>query len=486
MSKSKVLFYLALSASIAYAAVITDLEMSKYRQIRAGLATMETVSTYGSLSNRVGINLLVLFLILLYVIWLVQAFQRESSAQLIQTELTDFRSILMQGLPFLICAFVAYPFSADIYIYLHYGLMVLDGLNPFLVEADLFSSGLNDFHQWLGLNTTAAYAPLSIALFVLPAFISGSNTVFGIYCFKLLCLAAHVTSAYLIWRFISPSRYRQTIVLAYLIHPLILIQQISDCHTEVFVAVTIVAAIACIRCKCYSSAVLCCWAGALIKTLPILYVPLISAFLLSKRLYASLALVVFASLRIVVGLSSTILPTLTSWKASFLAPELTGYSGTLLHVVYLLMRNVYTVPFDLQTSILQICELVVTLLFAAYYTWQCLKLLQQGTTERHLVVAIGWVTLTLILFARPWVSPWYVTLPLAVVVFCLDVPVLVLASFTYSLSVLLVFSDGAGQGTISIVTSLSRIVPPTVVLLSGWVWRRNPAREFLLSQKFRW
>src|SRR5947209_4060987 len=102
--------------------------------------------------------------------------------------------------------------------------------------------------------------------------------VAAVYLLKLFCLLAHVASAYLIWRLLRDTRYRGRITLAYLVNPYLLAQHVADGHVDVFLCLTLVLLAGCLLRRRYLAAVVALVVGVLVKTLPVIWLPLILVF----------------------------------------------------------------------------------------------------------------------------------------------------------------------------------------------------------------
>ena len=123
---------------------------------------------------RRGIEYIALNII--YIIWLIQGKQESQHS-------SNFSNLLKAAAIFLIIALISYPATSDIYLYLHYGLMDLKGINPFINTAGQFTSDLSPFLVW---KQSSTYGPVSQILFMLAASFTSIKIVLGVYVFKLL------------------------------------------------------------------------------------------------------------------------------------------------------------------------------------------------------------------------------------------------------------------------------------------------------------
>jgi len=152
----------------------------------------------------------------------------------------------------------------------------------------------------------------------------------GVYFFKIICLCVHTLNAYLIWRLLKNSENRSLIAMAYLLNPMLLNEQIVNAHLDVLLANTLIVLIGCIYYQRYVLAILAIWVGFLVKTLPIIWFPLVFAFLCKQRRWRDLAAVSLLSLLIITVINSTFLPTVAAWK-SLLNPGVTSVTARSFH-----------------------------------------------------------------------------------------------------------------------------------------------------------
>lgn len=462
--KSGFLFSSAVTLSVIYCILVTRLGLFKYHETIVNNIPSAEIPDYDSVLNRFAINLLYLLLTCIYTIWLLKTLKKSSISE---SRINDFKSIIKVGLPFLLVALITYPFSRDIYLYLHYGLMALKGINPFLVIVSAFDSGLNPLHNWISEDVTTAYGPVGIMLFMPAAMFIKLSPILGVYAFKALCLLCHISNAYFIWRLLYESRHRQFLTFAYLVNPLILVEHVADAHIDVFISLSLVAFAGFLYRKNYVLSILAALIGFLVKTLPLLCIPLAICFLLGKRRYLDIFISLVVSLVIISIFYVTILPNPDTWL-SFVSPDLGGVANSIHHFLDLVLVYIPIVSPSSRASIISTFTLATTLGFLAYYAWQCLKLwFGSSVTERDVVLSFAWSVFLLILFARAWVMPWYITNLLSITAICFDASLFVLTTLTYSLSIRLIFTEGAGRGLLSLVTTLSRLIPPIYVLSLG-------------------
>jgi alpha-1,6-mannosyltransferase len=450
------LAFLALIFSLIFCAQLTVM----------GFAKFNSVETYGAAANfidfpnhftKIRINIPYLILNIIYLAWLLQNCWTDN-------KYSDFLVILKHAAIFLIIAFVSYPYSNDIYLYLQYGLMDLNGINPFINPAGNFTSNLSPFLHW---SQTSTYGPISQLFFMIAAYTVPFSPVLGVYIFKVFCVFVHVINAYLIWRLLKSSYNRSQITMAYLINPFLLAEQVSGAHVDVFLSNALILLIGCMLRRHYVAVILMIWLGFLEKTLPIIWLPLALNFLVRKRRWKELAITAFLSLIIIIILSHTVLPTIQAWQ-SLLNPGVKGAVARSLHHLLKLLLNLLPNLTIQKQVILSVFTSITYLSFAVYYIWTLLQpYLKRRYSEANLILDIGWTTLILFLFATPWLMPWYPSVLLPITALITNSPLFVLTSLTFCISSSLIYGTGSGSSAISIITSITTIVPPIVMLLVG-------------------
>lgn len=91
----------------------------------------------------------------------------------------------------------------------------------------------------------------------------------AVYFFKLICLGVHTLNAYFIWRLLNNSDNR-SLIMAYLLNPMLLNEQIVNAHLDVLLANTLIAIIGYLYSDRYVWGILAIWVRFLVKTLPII------------------------------------------------------------------------------------------------------------------------------------------------------------------------------------------------------------------------
>lgn len=399
------LFGAALPLSIYLSISLTILGLDKFHYVLAG---GKRFATFPTASTHLGISLSYLFLVLFHLIWLLGTPYSYHPAH--------FKDVLKRVAIFLLLALIAYPLGNDIYLYLHFGLMNLSHVDPFTTPAGEFVSGLTPFVDW---KQTSTYGPFSQLLFSISASAIAFHPILAIYLFKSICAIAHVFNGYLIWTILPPLQ-RGKITTAYLLCPLLLVEQVASAHVDVFVNTCVLIMAACLVKQRYVTAFLALWGGFLAKTIPIIWMPLLGLFLVRQRRWKQLAIALLSSLFIVAALSLTLLPNLQSWR-SLLNPGVVGqYQSSLPALLRASFETLQIfvpgfVPLDDQKQVLLKVARYGLLVFVTFYVLTIVQMFRKPTySALNLMEAIGWVTLVLMLYSTSWLMPWYVSVLLAI------------------------------------------------------------------------
>ncbi|MBD1815351.1 hypothetical protein NDA07_13595 [Microcoleus vaginatus DQ-U2] len=455
LKNQKILYAAALAASIIFCIAMTSMGISKYYSVLQGGDNYNDFPTSGFSLIRVLINGSYLIATVTYIIWLIKK----------KTTSSSFLDICKYAIPFLALALIAYPYSSDIYLYLHYGAMSLHKINPYLNSSDSFVSNLSPFLHW---GQTSTYGPVSLFFFALSALGGSISPLLGVYIFKIICVLVHALNAYLIWRLLTNAENRNLITMAYLVNPMLLNEQIANAHLDVLLANTLIVLIGCIYYQRYVFAILAIWVGFLVKTLPIIWFPLVFAFLCKQRRWRDLAASVLLSLLIIAVITYTFMPTVSAWR-SLLNPGTAGATARSFHHAINLFMNFWpNVSVETRESILSLLKYFAYLSWIFYYARTLIKsLFRKKDSEINLVLDMGWTTLTLFLFATPWLMPWYPSILLPIAALSINSPHFVLTSLTFSVSPSIILGAGSGTTVISLVTSFVSVVPPTALLIFG-------------------
>lgn len=156
LKNQKILYAAALAASVIFCIAMTSMGITKFYSVLQGGENYNDFPTSGFSVIRLLINGSYLIAIVTYIIWLIQKKHTSSS----------FLDIWKYAIPFLALTLITYPQSNDIYMYLHYGVMTLNKINPYLNTSDSFVSAISPFIHWL---QTSTYGPVSLLFFSVSA-----------------------------------------------------------------------------------------------------------------------------------------------------------------------------------------------------------------------------------------------------------------------------------------------------------------------------
>lgn len=471
MKKAGVITATALLCATYLSIALIDLGLDKFYYILAG---GKKFATFPDLISQIGIGGSYLVLAVLYLVWFLGIDRRA-------TVLT-FGEILKKTAAFWLIAFISYPLGNDVYLYLHSGLMNLSGVNPFITRAALFSSELSPFVDW---GQTSTYGPISQFLFTISAAILSIHPILAIYVFKVFCLILHLFNGYLVWQRLpiedgNPLFNRDKIAIAYLVNPLLLMEQVGSAHIDVLVSTSAIVLVASLAKQRYWLSVIALWGGFLSKTIPLIWVPLVAIFLIRHRRWYLLLNAVLASLGVILVLSASELPGLAAWS-SLLNPGVTGQFQASLHTIARFGLDLVRifVPGSIGMSQQQIILLMLTRLtllwFAGFYAltaWRACR--QRIYSDQDLVEDIGWVTLVLLLFATPWLMPWYASIVLTIAALIPRARLFGLTSLAFGLSS---SAQYLLQGHSSLKGLVSIGIPLLVLLVGAKILKVNSIEE---------
>lgn len=447
---------LGAAAAAGYSAVLLQDGLSRItRRDEGGL--LGPTQLEGFHVVRGILNLCFLVAIAVYLLWLIRC--REDACSL--------PALLKKAAPFAAMAFVAYPATTDVYTYLHFGRMGLRGMNPYAIPSG--SVPIPEMPLFSNWSLTCPYGPISLLLFTICALPAPVSPILSVYLFKVFCLAAHLLNGALVWKVLGPGSLRSKLTLAYLLHPSLLSMHVAEGHLDVFVCTTTILMIGAIRSGKLFGSSLAALAGALIKTLPVLWLPLLALAMVRRRSWKALGGTILVSLAIAAILGATFLTTLDAWKG-LVNPATRGMvARSIHHLASLVLEHGPALDPDQRVEALSRALMFCSAAFGLIYLGIALKPLVRPTSaDASLVADLGWVVLLLFLIATPWVMPWYpaILLPIAVLS---GSPYLAACSLIYSLSTVVVYGDGAGRGMVSMVPTLVTIVP----MVAALIWRRR-------------
>lgn len=423
LKRQKLLIGLAIAISVI---LCIELAIRGYQFHQGVLSnTISNQQSFISYFDRFRVGIEYLALNVIYLVWLLK--------NSLYGKFFRFTKILQRAALFIAFAFIGYPITTDIILYLHYGLMSLKGVNPFITGAGEFNTALSPFVVW---GQSSTYGPVALIFFISSALLVPISLFLGIYFFKFLCVIFHIFNGYLIWHELKAKPYQSWVTLAYLISPFILFEQVVNAHVDVLISTTLIISILCVKYRHYLTGILALWAGVFTKTLPIVWLPLVAVFLLKKQRWKSIAIAACLSLAICLAMYFTVLPTAQAWK-SLLNPGVVGRASGSLHSLLDAALQLSVIPgslAQLRWPIIKGFTLIASAGFVAYYIWSLAKIyFKPGKYEPNLSLIIGWVTLVLFLFATPWYRPWYATVLFPVIALNINSQLFVLTSITFCL-----------------------------------------------------
>jgi alpha-1,6-mannosyltransferase len=462
----RALTVIALVCSLFLSIALIKLGIDKFQYTLAGGKKFATFSDW---SSQVAIGVSYFLLQVLYLVW----FLTSDRARLVPR----FRSILGSAAPFLGIAFLSYPLGNDIYLYLHTGLMNLSNVNPFITRAKAFITELSPFVDW---GQPSTYGPLSQLLFTASATLVEIHPFVAIYAFKLVCLGLHILNAYLIWQLL-PIPGRGTIALAYLVNPLLLMEEVGSGHIDILLSTCAIVFMGCLLRQRYVSASVALWGGFLAKTLPLLWMPLVGLLFIRQRRWWSLLGAILLSLALVAVLSLTVFPQLAAWK-SLLNPGVDGQYQSSLHSLFRSWLHLYRVlspasmnPLFDKWLLLKFTQ-YTQIAFLMFYAWLALRACtKRFYTEQNLIEDLGWATLVLFLLATPWLMPWYACVLLAIAALIPQARLFGMTTLAFSLSSSAQYMLQGHEG----LKAFLAIGLPVIVLICGALLDRlrMPERE---------
>ncbi|MBD1842198.1 hypothetical protein H6F89_01990 [Cyanobacteria bacterium FACHB-63] len=412
--RQRIVFIVALALSIAIAIQLTLNELN--------VLGVVSFSVFSTLARKRLLAVEFFALCGLYLFWLIQFRPKTIPSR--------FTELSMPASLFLAVSWLSHPVTNDIYMYLQYGLMSLNGVNPYLTKARDFGSSLSNLVDW---NYSSTYGVVSLILFAIPAKLAEVNLFLGVYGFKLICVGFHILNSYLIWKILKAKDYRDKVTLAYLLSPVLLFEQVTEAHLDVFLCTALIAIDQFLKTRRYLLALVATGTGFLTKTLPIIWIPLIGVFLIRQRRWQTIGKFLLISSIVVFVLFFTLLPSIDAWK-SLLNPAVEGRRVGSWHRLLGMGLIEMSVPSSTQEIILTSFQRFTAVLFAIYYAITLYRIYRnRSTLEDQLMVEIGWLTLALFAVATPWYLPWYATVLLPISVLNLQAPIFAIASFAFSL-----------------------------------------------------
>lgn len=403
--KNQILLGLAIILSLI---LCVELAIRAYSFNLEALAnsTGQYIPDFSKTIDKIRVGIEYRCLIIIYIVWLIINKNKKRDI--------SFIKILKNSSFFLLIAFISYPITTDINLYVHYGLMDLNGINPFINAASTFTSKLSPFLVW---KQTSTYGPISQLFFMFSAIFVAITPILGIYVFKLICLLFHILNSSLIWQHLKTSPHKINITIAYLVNPFLLYEQVTNAHIDVLISTALIILIICLKNHNYIAAIVTAWIGFLIKTLPIIWLPLIFVYLIKQQRWKIIFSAFCISLGILFATSVIALPTIDAWK-SLLNPGVGEKVGGSLYALVksLLSLKILNLSLSFQHTLYSIIKPIIFSIFVVSYLIILVKpYWKKNYSETNLSISIGWVTLILFMFAAPWYCSWYSSVLLGVV-----------------------------------------------------------------------
>lgn len=173
-----------------------------------------------------------------------------------------------------------YPIgAADIFDNIGRGrITAMHGGNPFYETPRLYKT--DRFYRYLAWpDATSAYGPLWELLAAAASRLAGDDVLANVLAFKLVGLAAYSGSLVILARIlrrIAPERALQGVCL-FALNPLVIYEVAGNGHNDIVMVLFIVLAVYALTGRRYTGAALALTAGALVKFIPLLLVPLVLA-----------------------------------------------------------------------------------------------------------------------------------------------------------------------------------------------------------------
>ena len=168
--------------------------------------------------------------------------------------------------------------------------------------------------------------------------------------------------------------------------------------------------------------------------------PLVALFLIKQRQWKLLLDTTLTSLGLILVLSASELPGLEAW-GSLLNPGVSGQFQASLPTIArfgLDLTRIFvpgSIGMSQQQTILLLMTRLALLGFAGFYAvtlWRSYR--QRNYLQPDLIEDIGWVTLVLLLFATPWLMPWYASIGLTIAALIPQARLFGLTSLAFGLS----------------------------------------------------
>ena len=381
----------------------------------------------------------------------------------------------------LLVSIVSFPTTSDVFTYLHSGVVALDGKNPYLVPLGTVTSALSPFFGW---GQTSPYGPLTLGLFAPLGRLVATGPwgiAVAVYAYKVVCACLHLANGWFLRRTLARtgSRHADDITVAYLLCPPLLLDHVGQGHLDVLLCLSLIWLAGALAAGRLVSATGALMVGALTKTLPIVWAPLLLVEALRRRQLRKLVPMIAVALVAVAIASTLALPSVASWK-SLLNPAVAWQSAGSLHniatsIAYWLQGTIPpAITLGRVHLLLRLGTLAGFALFCVVLLWRR----RRATAPLAGVADMGWILLVLFLFATPWYQPWYATAlaPLvALTWFSTEryarIFAQVGAAYICSSGAYYLLAIPSGPRLNFFMVSLLTVTPPLVVLARHLAWR---------------
>lgn len=232
---------------------------------RASIGTVTKRTVGGTiLLSLIGITLYLVYAVGALVLWRGPVFRQQT--QLIWAGAIAVSTVLLW----------AYPVtSTDIFDYFFRSRMAVTyGANPYLALPNQFKT--DPFLRYIGWpNAPSAYGPLWEYLSYGMVWLGGNSLLWNVLLYKGLAAVTHLLTGLLISALVPETRLRTLSLYLWLFSPLALWELIGVGHNDGLMIITLLAALVAVRHDRYWLAVIALTAGALIKFLPAIFLPLV-------------------------------------------------------------------------------------------------------------------------------------------------------------------------------------------------------------------